>query len=201
MRDPELTPWQLALEIPSAHGLASDTFAHLCGGPGGYALSTPEFFLLAREVWLTGKTRALLSFVRREGGDFRNDNLRHMTDPFHRWPHEDCNCWCIGVLAGDMVAAYRALVAIGGEREFVAWQDRRNGYRWRRTGPAFDQLLTKIHGKRLIRCSGEESRGSPAGVAGGIQSSESGDVGLVTAASRSGENAQTSEACPAHAIA
>lgn len=143
------TPWDLACDIPSAHGLAADTMAHICGGPGGYCLSTPEFFLLATDVFLPHEFWAALQAKDAETLECcYSDHYAELMDPYARFPAGECNCWRIGVLAGDMVAAYRALVAIGGEREFICWQDRQNGYRWRRTGQAFDQLLTKIHGKR-----------------------------------------------------
>lgn len=130
------TPWETAMDIPSAHGLAADTFAHLCGGPGAYVLSTPEYFLLARQMRFNPDDAVDPGY------------LSARTNPFMRWHPRECNAWCIGVLAGDMVAAYRALVAVGGEREFICWQDRHNGYRWRRTGPKFDAYLSSIQKAR-----------------------------------------------------
>lgn len=136
------TPWEIAMEIPSAHGLAADTFAHLCGGLGAYVLSTPEYFLLARGVELTPGFRCFF------GSDLVSDSpgmrkmMADLSNPFIRYVNP--NAWCIGVLAGDMVAAWKALETIGGTMDYVCWQDRRNGYRWRRTGPAFNAFLDSV---------------------------------------------------------
>ncbi len=161
------SPWQRACLLPSHHGLAVDVQAHLCV-PGGYVLSTPTFFLLARPVLLTAVTL-----------DFDLDDL---LNPFHRFPPEECNAWCIGVLAGDMVKAWDALEIVGGPMPWVCWQDRKCGYRWRKTGPAFNAFLDSVaqrskrvgNVKRIIRerCCCE----APEGVAGAIVGHEQGDA-------------------------
>ncbi len=158
------SPWQRACLLPSEHGLAVDVQAHMCV-PGAYVLSTPAFFLLARPVQLDADWMR----VHDEDPEERDWNEDYwyclvrdeLIDPFHRFPPESCNAWCIGVLAGDMVAAYRALVAAGGEHEFICWQDRRNGYRCRRTGPAFNKFLSTIHERKRRQQEGHE------GTAGG----------------------------------
>ncbi len=188
------SPWQRACCLPSHHGLAVDVQAHMCV-PGGYVLSTPEFFLLARPVpwpdwWMAVLSSPFPDFEAwkrripkiKEGDRWMDDFRLALLDPFHRWPREECNAWCIGVLTGDMVKAWDALEIVGGPMPYVCWQDRRNGYRWRKTGPAFNAFLDSVaqrskrvgNVKRIIRerCCHQ----TPEGVAGAIVGHEQGNA-------------------------
>ncbi len=132
-----MTPCEAAQQVPSFHGWATDVFAHL--QPGGYVLSTPDFFLLAREVDLSATADELLN-------------------PFHRFPPAECNALCLSLVAGDAIAAFRALVHIAGDREFVAWQTESGGVKIRRSGPGFLKFLETVANRRKSCPHGQRRR-------------------------------------------
>lgn len=167
-----MTPLAAAMALPSAHGFATDVLAHM--QPGGFILSTPDYFLLARPVHFPGW--------------FRNDfwNPAHiwqkhrdaLTNPFSRWPHSECNAWAIGVLAGDMVTAYRHLMHVGGEFPFICWQTRKNEYRWKKSGPAFDHFLQNV--QRLQQQFRRHQ--APAREPDGVENTEPANAGVAAIA-------------------
>lgn len=126
------TPYYRAMLVPSDAGFHVDVMAHLSGGPGAFVISTPEFFLLAREVDLTAPMEELMN-------------------PWCRFPHDQCNALCIGLCAGDAALAYMALVAVAGEREFIGWQTRRGTIVVRKTGPSFRKYVETIRGRTRLR--------------------------------------------------
>lgn len=142
-----MTPLEAAMALPSCHGFATDVLAHM--QPGGYVLSTPDYFLLARPVEISREFRDKTNgchYQKFTGWDTGyQGQLDALTNPFTRY--ENPNAWCIGVLAGDMVKAWTHLEAIVGSFEFVAWQDRGGCYRWRRTGPAFNKFLRHVQAR------------------------------------------------------
>ena len=122
------------MEVPSENGFATDVLAHL--QPGGYVLSTPEFFLLARAVRISGPDHKT----------WTPEEIARLANPFERF--EDSNAWCLGLVTGDAVLAYQSLVSLGGEKEFCCWNSER-GIKVRRSGPSFLTYLS--HVQRKIR--------------------------------------------------
>lgn len=178
-----MTPWETALSIPSAHGLAADTFAHLCGGPGAYVISAPLYFLLARPVKL----------------DAPESELRN---PYSRWPDHECDAWLLSVVAGDACAAYHALVDIAGHRRYVCWESA-NGVKVRKSD---DRFLKRLHAIRVHKYGQGLSRQfrrhqAPAAIAGGVEAAKQGHAGPVAAAGGHSEDSTPSEDRSAHATA
>lgn len=133
----QLSPWDEACALPSHHGIASDTFAHLCKA-GAYVLSTPRFLLLARPVEIP---------VWMQNGEFGSWDLEKLLDPYSRF--ENPNAWSFGVLTGDLCAAYECLIATAGEFPFLCWQNRKGQLMIRKSGPNFLRLLQNV--KRRAR--------------------------------------------------
>lgn len=128
-----MSPWELASEVPSENGLATDVFGHLVI-EGAFVLRTPQFFLLARPVRISGPDSETWTLA----------ELESLANPFERFT--DCNAWCLGLVTGDAVAAYKTLVSLGGDKEFVCWQSER-GIKVRRSGPSFLTFLSYVRRK------------------------------------------------------
>ncbi len=86
-----MTPYEKALEVyhrePCARTFGEDLALHLMHG---FVFSTPEYFVMGRPV----KSEAHRSLV---------------VNPGFTWDRQDCDCWHVYLMAGDMGQAWKCL--------------------------------------------------------------------------------------------
>jgi hypothetical protein len=91
----------VAASVPSVAGFTNDLAAHL--EPGGIVVSCPEFFIMLRPV-------------------LRDAPVEQLTNPWWRWPAEECDSWMVWIAAGDVRRAFDLLLPLYGPRKWLAFQ-------------------------------------------------------------------------------
>lgn len=85
------TPFEDAVAVydrePCARSFDEDLRLHL---RHGFVFSTPEFFVMGRPVKSSAPTREIVN-------------------PACDWPREECDCWHVYLMAGDMARAWGIL--------------------------------------------------------------------------------------------